>query len=382
MWKQLGIVVSVSIVSLLIFWAPFLLRLHNIWGIDFGGHGTETIVANFDGLNYIAVAKTLYDSNLLARDFVSFGNPPIYYAAHFPLYPLLIRALDTFTTGPQALLLATIITNALLGAGLYFFFQTFLKNNKLATILSLVALFFPARMLSVRAVGSSEPLFMFFVLTSLALAYRGKHMWGAILGSLAILTRSLGIFLFGAYVLSALASYPTDWKKIITKISPYLLLPVTLFGIFLFYGQRYGNFWAYFDSSSELHPVFFIPLLIFSNTQRWITDMWREDILYLYLLYGTGIYLYLRKIWRKCGFEELSSLAYGVLYGLFLLLIAHRDLARYALPIAPIALLGFTPIFAHKHTKWLLLLILPIYLLGWQFVVANVQPVSDWGPIL
>jgi hypothetical protein len=382
MWKQLSIVAAVSVLSLFVFWLPFFARAHTFWGIDFGGHGTETIVQNFDGLNYLAVAKTLYDPTLLDQQFAGFGNPPIYYAAHFPLYPLLIRALDTIVTGPQALLLSIVISNALLGAGLYIFFTTFVKDKKLVTALSILALFFPARMISVRAVGSSEPLFMFFVLTSLAMAYKGKHMWGAILGSLAVLTRSPGIFLFGAYGLSALASYTTDIKKIISVLWPYFLMPLSLALLFGVYGLQFGNFWAYFNSSSELHPVFFPPFLIFSNTALWISDMWREDILYMYLLYGTGIALYIKRIGLQCGFEKLSAVGYGIFYGLILLLISHRDLARYALPIAPIALIGFAPLLSHKPVKWLLLLLVPIYLLGWQFVVGNVQPVSDWTNLL
>lgn len=382
MLKQLSIVVSVSLISILIFWMPFLLKTNTFWGINFGGHGMETIVSNFDGLNYIAIAKTSYDPILLTKQFAGFGNPPIYYAAHFPLYPMLIQFFDIALTGPQALLAATLISNGLLAAGLYIFFETILKDKKLATTLSIVALFFPARMLSVRGVGTSEPLFMFFVLTSLAMAYKGKHWWGAILGSLAVLTRSPGIFLFGAYGVTALASYTTDWKKIITKMFPYLLMPLTLAALFAFYGQKFGTFWAYFNSSSELHPFFFPPFLIFSNMQKWITDMWREDILYMYLLYGTGFALYIKQIGIKCGLEKLSSAGYGIVYGIILLMVSHRDLARYALPIAPIAMLGFAPFIEGKNLKWTLLLLIPIYLLGWQFVVGNVQPVSDWGFLL
>ncbi len=386
--KRYLLVVGVALVSLGIFWFPFLAKTQTFWGINFGGHGQQqlagmaTIVQNFDGLNYLAVAKTLYDPQLLARDFAGFGNAPIYYAAHFPLYPLLISGLDMFVSGPQALILSIVISNGLLAIGLCFFFSTLIKDNKLAVILTTVALFFPARMLSVRGVGSSEPLFMFFVLMSLALAYRGKHWWGAILGSLAVLTRSPGIFLFGAYALAAIASYTTDWKKILSRLTPYLLMPLSLALLFAYYGVTFGNFWAYFNSSSELHPVFFPPFLIFSNTARWISDMWREDIIYLYLIYGAGIVLYIKQIGIKCGFEHLSTVGYGVFYGLILLLISHRDLSRYALPIAPIALLGFAPLLSVKSAKWLLLLLVPIYLFGWQFVVGNVQPVSDWGALL
>lgn len=382
MWKQLGIVITVALLSLFLFWLPFLFHARTFWGITFPAHGMETIVANFDGLNYLAIAKTGYNPLLLSQNFAGFGNPPIYYAAHFPLFPGLIALFGLIVSGPQALELVIIMSNILLAIGLYAFFVTMTKQPKLATILSCIALFFPARMLSVRGVGSSEPLFMFFVLTSLAAAYRGKHWLSAILGSFAVMTRSPGIFLFGAYLLSALASYTTDIRKIIAKIYPYLLMPLALILVFGLYRVQFGDFWAYFHGSSELHPVFFPPLLIFSNMQKWITEMWREDIVYLYLVYGTGIFLFVKKVGTKCGFEQLATAAYGVLSGLILLLIAHRDLGRYALPLAPIALLGFSDVYKHKSAKWFLLLLLPIYLLGWQFVVANVQSIADWSPLL
>lgn len=382
MWKQMMIVIVVALISLAIFWMPFLAKANQFWGIEYGKHGMETIVANFDGLNYLAVAKTLYDPKLLETNFAGFGNPAIYYSAHFPVYPLLIRALDYVMTGPQAIMWSIVISNIALSMGLYLFFVTLIKDPKAATVLAIICLFFPARMLSVRSVGTSEPLFMFFVLTSLGASYRGKHFLGAGLGALAVLTRSPGIFLFGAYVLAAIASYKTDWRKIITKIYPYLMMPMALILLFGFYAGKYGNFWAYFNNSSELHPVFFPPFLIFSNAQKWITDMWREDIIYMYLLYSTGIVLYIKQLGTKCGFEKLASVGYGVFYGLILLLISHRDIARYALPLGPIALLGFAPMVKSRYFRWAALLIIPIYLLGWQFVVANVQPVSDWSSLL
>ena len=379
--KRVLVVVAVAVISLFIFWMPFLFRIESFWGVEFGKHGMETIVQNFDGLNYLAVAKTLYDPALLERNFAGFGNPPIYYAAHFPLYPLLIRAMGMFANGPQALLLSIVISNILLAGGLYFFFVSLSKNKKLASTLTIIALFFPARMLLVRGVGTSEPLFMFFVLTSLAMAYRGKHWGASILGSLAVLTRSPGILLFGAYLIqfTIYNLHPTriyegasQFTKKLKLFYPYLLMPITLVVLFGWYGYQYGDFWAYFRGSSELHPVFFPPFLIFSNTARWIDGMWREEIIYLYLFYGVGIYLVKDKLMK----------VFGLVTGALLLLTAHRDLARYALPLAPIAILGFAPYLNKKNMKWLLLLIVPIFLLGWQFVVANVQPVSDWSSLL
>jgi len=372
MLKQLVVVISISLASLLLFWTPFLVKIQTFWGIEFGQHGLETIVQNFDGPNYIAVAKTGYNANLLQTQFVGFANPPIYYAAHFPGYPLIIRFFDYFLTGPQSLLVATIVSNILLAIALLIFFRTFIQDENLALLLSIVALFFPARILSVRAVGSSEALYISCILLSLTFAYKSKDWWAAILGSIAVLTRSPGILLFGAYMLAGLWRSKLEIAKLMAKIYPYLLMPLTLTILFCWYQYSYGDFWAYFNSSSELHPVFFPPFLVFSNTAKWISDMWREEIIYIYLFYSLGISLVKNKTIK----------IYGFLTGSLLLLTAHRDLARYALPLAPMALLGLAPYIKLKHIKWLLLLIVPIYLLGWQFVVANVQAISDWSNLL
>jgi hypothetical protein len=199
---------------------------------------------------------------------------------------------------------------------------------------------------------------------------------------MAVITRSPGIFLYVAYMLAILVSDPKDIKKMISKALPYTLMPISLLALFAFYGKTFGNFWAYFNSGSELHPVFFPPFMIFSNAQKWITDMWREDILYMYLAYAVGIGMYIKQIGIKCGLDKLGGAAYGVVYGMILLLISHRDLARYALPIAPIALLGFAPYISAKTFKWLWIIVVPIYLLGWQFVASNVQAISDWTNLL
>lgn len=358
--------IAVALASLGLFWLPFVVKTEVFYGIDFGGHGLETIVANFDGLNYLAVAKTMYDPQLLARDFAGLDNPPIYYAAHFPLYPLLIALLDIWLSGPHALLGSIVLSNIALACGLYFFATTFVQDKRLALALACALLFFPARMLSARSVGSSEPLFIALTLASLAWASSRSSWRAGVAGMLAILTRSSGIWLLGAYVL-------TYWRTL-KRLVPYLLIPVGAVALFGVYQVQLGDFWAYFHNSYALHPVGLPPLLIFGNMQKWVSGMWREEFVYLYAFYGIGVALIAPRL------RLLRN--WGMVYGIFLLLIAHQDLGRYALPLAPLALLGYSRLVQVKYLFWGALLLLPIYLLGWQFVVGNVQAVSDWGAFL
>lgn len=367
----------ISLVSLFIFWLPFALKINSLWGIDFGRKGMEVIVQNFDGLNFLVVAKSLYDPKLIESINSQFltGNDPVYFSAHFPIFALVIRMFATVMPLSYSLLTTIVISNILLAIGLYQLTKIVTGSEKTATIISMMCLFFPARMLSVRAVGSNEPLFIFFVLASLTLAIKSKHWLSALFGSLAVLTRSPGILLFGAYFWA----WIVDRDSLVTKTKrylPYLLMPISLLGLFIFYGITYHDPLAYFHSGDNLH-LFFPPFQIFSNTASWINDMWREDIIYLYVFYGAGILLIQDK------WDIINK--WGIIYGTTLLFVAHRDLARYALPLAPIAMIGYAPYLNKIPRKmWLVgaILLIPIYLMGWQFVLKNIQPISNWAAFL
>ena len=369
--------VLISLVSLFVFWSPFILKLEQLWGIEFKKQGMNVIVQNFDGLNFLVVAKSWYSPDVITQINSQFltGNDPIYFTAHFPGFAFVTGILGTFLPLPYALLLAILLSNILMAAALYWFFEYFTKNPRLSMFMACAGMFSPARMLSVRAVGSNEPLFIFFVLLSLLLALKKRYWSSAILGSAAVITRSPGIILFVVYAWEWLMD-KDDWAVKTRKYLPYLMMPLTLLILFGYYGWIFNDLLAYFHSGDNLH-LFFPPFQIFSNMTTWINDMWREDVIYLYLFYGTGLAMIDTK-WKVIR-------NWGLVYGATLLFVAHRDIARYALPIAPIALLGYVPLLEKVPRQyWYVLgaLIIPIYLLGWQFVLKNIQPINDWGVFL
>lgn len=380
--KKYIYVVLVALISLFIFWLPFILRVDSFWNLNFGGKSPLHIVANFDGLNYLAVAKTLYDPVKIDHDFMVLRSPAIYYTAHYPLYALLIRFWDTFLPGYRAVLASIVTNNIILATGVFLFFRTFLKDTKKAVLFAIVALFLPARMLSVRGVASNEPVYIFLSLTSLLMFAKGKHVPAALLGSLGVMTRSPGILLFIAYVLIFLAEYREkvflQWKK----WSPYLLMPLTLFGVWFFYGWRYGNFWAYFNSGDNIH-LFFPPFQIFNFDQVWVESIWLEDVLYIFLIFTLGIVNLWKAYTKNRESSRLALAMYASVYMLPIFFIAHRDIARYSLPIAPLILLGWERVINAKEFKYVLLfLIIPIYLLGWNFILKNYQMITEWAPFI
>lgn len=374
--KHLAIAVLLAIFSLVIFWAPFKLNLPSILGVEFEGVGMERIVQNFDGLNFLIVAKTSYDPKLIEQDYqeVLSGRRPLYFSAHYPGLPLLIRFFDNFMTGPNALILVILVSNILLSISLYWFFYFTTKDNSKSFILTLVALFFPARMLSVRAVGSNEMLFMFFVYSSLLFHERKRLIAAATMGSLAVLTRSPGIILLFGYGIHFLLHRDNLYNKI-KFFLPYSLIPLSLLGLWTYYGAAFGSFWSYFQVGGNINLYY--PFAVFSSNMPWVGEIWLEDIIYLFAFMITGIYFYV----RKNGYSAISL--FSILYATFILCVAHRDLARYSLPIMPIVIAGWSNLVPYKLFKVLgLILIIPIYLYAWQFVLANYQIVTDWTKFL
>ena len=364
-------------------WTPFALRSHNIAGVDFAGAGMERIVQNFDGLNFLVVAKTWYNPTKIESGFADIlsGRRPLYFSAHYPGFPAVIGGFNFFLNGPNALLASIVVSNLLLAISLYEFLHLFSKNSSLALRLSIVALFFPARMLADRIVGSNEPLFIFFILMSLISQHKGKHWLGAIWGSLAVLTRSPGIILFGAYLSQftidncQLTKNWRDFGARVKAFAPYLLIPLSLVGLWGYYGWQFGSFWAYFQVGGNINLYW--PFAVFASHMDWVSGIWNEDLVYLFgfLMIGIGMF------WQRHRFS--ATAIFGVLYSVFVICVAHRDLARYSLPIVPLALLGIQSIFEYKIVRLAaLILVIPIMLYAWQFVLANYQPVMDWTRLL
>lgn len=384
--KQFAIVAAFSLIPTLLVWAPFFLQMESFWGIKIPPNGMATVVANFDGPYYIVAAKTLYDPQQISQNF-AFPLPPIYYAAHYPLYPLLIRAVAPLFPSqlgyPYAMMAVTMITSILALWLFYLFLQDISLKRRALWLTGLFSIF-PARWLIVRSIGSPEPLFIATIIGSV-LAFRRRRYWLAgILGAAAVATKSPGILLFPAFVLAIILG---NWKKLantdigtwINKLPwnayPILLIPVTLLGIFIGYGIQYGDFLAYFHSGDNIH-LMFPPFQVFNPQQPWVGTFWLEEVIWIYLFGGLGV-LYLIKQKR----DVMAS--FVAIFFLSTLFVSHRDIARYSLPIMPFLFVAFSGILTSKEFRWVFfLLVIPIYLFSIAFISGNITPIADWGPFL
>ena len=364
-------------------WLPHLLTLPNFWGLSFN-EGFATIYRNFDGLEYVIIAKTFYNPISIAA--LAQSLPANYFASHFPGYAVLIAFFAPILGYLKSMLFVSLSSTILACWAFYFLVKDFkLSNHPL--FLSFVFLVLPARWLIVHSVGSSEPTFIFFIITALYFFMKfedsGKFsniLLAGIFGLAAQITRPPGILLFIAlalyvhyklYLQSKLIGFKKAWLTHL-KYFPLILIPIGLIGIFYLYRQAYGDFWAYFKSGDNIHLTF-PPFQVFNKGEFWVGDIWLEDIIYIFILGFLGGVILLK--------QKLNPLAFFVLtYLTAATLVVHRDISRYVLPISPFILIAFEKTLTSREFKIILpIILLAIYLYAQNFILQNTAPIPNLG---
>ncbi len=380
--RKFLVIIIFSLIPTILIWSPFFLRVEKFWGIPLKQDGMATIVANYDGPLYIVVAKTLYNPELVGS--FGFNLPSEYYAAHFPLFPYLIKTFAAPFGFPYSLLFVTLISSILAIYFFYLFIQDFVGKENALWVTFLFSVF-PARWLIVRSVGSPEPLFLGLIIASVYYFRKKNYLLAGIWGFLAQLTKSPGILLFLAFFL---ALFIPDFKRLaavtsknlaqkldIKKYLSIFLIPAGLLLVFLLYKVRLNDFFAYFHSGDNIH-LFFPPFQIFNYSQPWVGTFWLEEIIFVYLFSLIGLINLIKK--------KETDLAWIV--GIFFastLFVSHRDLIRYSLPILPFLFAAFSETLVKKEFRIVfLVLALPIYLFSLAYISQNVMPISDWAPLL
>ncbi len=353
----------------------------SFWKINLPQEGMATIMKNFDGLYYVVISKSLYNPEFITNNF-SFNLPAIYYAAHFPLYPLLIKFFSYPLGYLWSMLSIPLIASVLSGIVFYLFIKEF-KYSKCPLWLTIIFLLFPARWLIVRSVGSPESLLILFLISSFYFFKKRSYWLAGLFGGLAQLTKPPGGLIFLAFAIYLLYE---NWQgikdnffkqtaRIIKKAYPLLIIPLTLVAVFVFYKSTYGDFWAYFHSGDNIH-LFWPPLQVFNAAAQWVGTFWLEEIIYVYLLGILGvIYLFKQK--------RLDLAIFTAIFFYTTLFISHRDIARYSLPLMPFLIIAFEPFLVKKEFKIAFgIILLPIFLYAINFIAHNTAPIADWAPFL
>ena len=370
-YRSQFLLLFITFLSSALIWLAFYKNLPQSLG--FPETSLETVFANYDGPNYMVIAKCAYNKDCIAKNF-SLPLPLEYYPAHLPGFPLLIKYFTLYTNTPKAMLLATLFGSLLFTLTSYYFYKLFFKE-KTAFWLALLSIFFPARLFVLRLVGAPETWFLSFILLSL-IFYKKKNFWlSAIFAALSQLLKSPGILLFAAYFVIAFIDY-SKTKKLSLNYLVYLLVPFTALAIFYSYYLQTGDFLAYFHSGDNFHLTPF-PYQVFVSTRSWINTIWLEDVIYIFAL----VFLALKNLWKKFKLDILFI--YPLVFTIATVLVAHRDISRYLAPVYPFVFLAFGKKIASSKTHRLLFLLIPaVILYAINFIVGNTAPITTWAPYL
>ncbi|MEI6327123.1 MAG: hypothetical protein WCO78_03300 [Candidatus Roizmanbacteria bacterium] len=397
--KKIGAVILLSLLPILLVYAPFALHLKHFYFIDLKDSGLQQIYKNWDGPNYVLNAITQFDPiEIGKRAFMQ--RPNEYYAAHFPIYSWLIAPIGKLIGYFPAALVINLLSNMLLNIVFYLWIKQYSKHPLWLTFVLTV---FPPRYWIVRSVISPEMLVGALILTALWKWERGYYFRAGLLALLAVMTKFQAIILMPVFFVTSLVqiapliSHATcDWRaQFRTRFSLGMFFAILgpaigYLIVGLYYQSTLGTFNAYFQAQAIVGMGASYPFGMFNYAARWIQTGWLEHT----ALYLVALFILVGKLWThtfgKNGQITASDknshsphpiyLIFTVLYTLMLCLIPQIDIMRLALPLAPLFIMAFHDFFESKPFRIGLILSLPmLYLYVLNFIMSNQAPISDWA---
>lgn len=363
----------ISFIPVILLWVPFALKMEQFLFLPISDPGMFNVIRNWDGVNYIVVARTWYAVQQVGK-YMILAYSPVYFTAHLPLYPLTIWLFAPLTGWLYSGLVSNLIFGFLLNL---LFFLVAKKYTKQPLLLTFVFMLFPARFLILRGIIAPETLLVFLMLLSFYFWELNKVLYAALAGSFAILTKVQAIFLIPAFIMAILERLYLRqkgwwrWQYLWLAIMPLVLLALCT----LYYIQT-GDFFAFLNAQKGNGLEMTVPFAQFNYTNSWVSTGWVEDVL-IYIVMMLLLTVSLRNA------KERSWFWFTLFYSIFLFCIPQRDINRLAYPLAPIFLLHFQAFFTSNTFKWALILSLPaIYLYALNLMLANQAPVSDWSAFI
>lgn len=372
-YKTLMWILVISLLPIFVLYIPFLFKAHDFFFLTFQETGFVNVLKNWDGPHYIVVARTFY--NLSAIEQYLFTDvPPIYYTAHFPLYPIAIALVAPVMGYFYSGLFVNLLCGVLLNIVFYRVAERFTKHPLFLTFVFTV---FPARFFVTRAIVAPETMMVLCIFLSLVMWEEKKYFRGALWGALGILSKVKAGFLFPAYIASECEKYLTKRASFQKATLWALLIPLFLVGLFYIFYLQTGNFLAFFEAEKGNDLFVTFPFAQFNSKAAWIGTAWLEDVvLYFAALFILTVTLYFKK-------ENRSWFYYVLFYGIFLIFVPQRDITRFMFPMYPIFLLTFEQFFTSREFKIALIILLPaIYFFAWNFMIQNQAPIANLAPFL
>jgi hypothetical protein len=325
----------------------------------------QLLYQSWDGPAIVVVARSFYDHGLITKA-NTVGLPDAYFANFLPLYPVFIK-LFSFMGYWRSSLFTTQVFTLLFIVAMYKLFKMVYPMVKLNWI-AIPLIFFPARWFAITHIGSSEPLFLLLIVLFLIFLIKKKYFYSAIFLSLAQITRHAAIWFFvglGAYLLFMWITKKITLVKSLKTYLPYLLVPLSLAALYLFFYVRYHDL-SFLSAFSQKASYFqLIPFRIFSLPTA---GVWTESLVFNYLMYLGGVLILFK--------EKRYLFAFLFLFNFLpLIFLVQEDLSRIALSGLPLLYLAYYRVVTNKTFQLALIILIPaIYLFSFHFLNYNISP--------
>ncbi|PZG94873.1 hypothetical protein C1I97_27365 [Streptomyces sp. NTH33] len=228
----------------------------SVWAVRTGRHPRTVLGMEWDSLWYIRIARHGYGTVLSGPA----GSGVVYHdMAFFPLYPALIRAVNTAVpVGEVNVALALSWSAAVVAAAGLYAVGELLYGRRPA--LALVALWAVLPQAVVVTMAYTEPLMTAFAAWALYAAFTHRWLTAGLLASLAGLTRPNGIAAAAA-VLTALGLHAWRCRREGRPVGRWagpaaVLAPAGWFGYVVWVGVKTGSPWGYFTVQRRFGSTF------------------------------------------------------------------------------------------------------------------------------
>lgn len=367
--RTLLFLLLISILPVMVVYAPFVLHLESLWGIPLKSSGMQQIFANWDGPNYVLNAITLYDPLEIAKR-AFLARPNEYYAAHFPLFSFFIRFFAPLTGYFWSAIIVQVISGMLLNFAFYFWMK---PHTKHALWLTLAFTVFPPRYWILRVVISPELLLVLCVIGVFYFWQKEKPIISGLIAMIAVTIKFQALVFVPMYLL-VLGERWWRERKIQLNHAIVPLLPILGYALIaLFYQLKFGDWNVYFFAQKLVGMSSSIPFGMFNYAEKWVSTGWMEAT----ALYFVAMIVLLFKLAK--GYPRIYFWFTFCYIGM-LSIIPQVDIMRLAMPLAPLFFLAFHEALSSKVFRYGLIASLPIlYLHAINFIMTNQAPIADWG---
>lgn len=225
--------------------------------------------ANFDGVHYLAIAEGGYHQ---------------YQHAFFPLFPLLIRALEPAIGANYSKSGLLIVHGAfILSIFLFWKLVTLDFSSSIGRWAVVFLLVFPTSFFF--ASIYTESLFFLFAVSSFFAARRKRWFWASVLGAFAAATKFVGLALLPALIWEWWEQNKLKMKKEKLKIGDFwwlFLIPLPLIGYMIYLYFSVGDPLAFihaqpaFGANRSGGELIFLPQVLFRYLKIFATVSWVE----------------------------------------------------------------------------------------------------------